>query len=99
MMQMALLRGKRIRKTQILQVSLKKEEQNRVGLCRIFMKAAECIVYLSYIYRVSIVYLSYIYRVWGLQKCFGRAAEWLESGCKMLPFARVRYYRELKGAC
>ena len=27
------------------------------------MKSAECIVYLSCIYRVSIVYLSYIYRV------------------------------------
>ncbi len=28
------------------------------------MKSAECIVYLSFIYRVSIVYLSYIYRVY-----------------------------------
>ena len=45
-----------------------------------FMKSAEYIVYLTYIYRVSIVYLSYIYRVsivfvgfkWvteGLQRC------------------------------
>ena len=28
-----------------------------------FMKSAECIVYLSCIYRISIVYLSCIYRV------------------------------------
>ena len=33
-----------------------------------FMKSAECIVYLSCIYRISIVYLSCIYRVCRLRK-------------------------------
>ena len=33
----------------------------------VVMTSAENIVYLSYIYRISIVYLSCIYRVYGLQ--------------------------------
>ena len=46
-----------------------------------FMKSAEYIVYLTYIYRVSIVYLSCIYRVCRLQMGYRRVA-------KMLSFAR-----------
>ena len=46
-----------------------------------FMKSAECIVYLSCIYRISIVYLSCIYRVCRLQG----GCKWATKG---LSFAR-----------
>ncbi len=58
-----------------------------------FMKSAECIVYLSCIYRISIVYLSCIYRVSivfvgckaaanGLQKGYHlRGKVWVLEGC------------------
>ena len=61
------------------------------------MKSAECIVYLSYIYRISIVYLSciyrisivylsYIYRVYRLQ------GGW-KAAVKVLSLARVWYLK------
>ena len=48
------------------------------------MKSAECIVYLSYIYRISIVYLSYIYRVSIVFVGCGTAVGRLKSGCMMI---------------
>ena len=76
---------------------MKKRNRVQKGLYEILTqhtKSAEYIVYLSNIYRVSIVYLSCIYRVWGLQKCFGRAARRVQKGFHlrgMVPYLRRCY--------
>ena len=47
-----------------------------------FMKSAECIVYLTCIYRISIVYLSCIYRISIVFMGFKAAANGLSKGCQ-----------------
>ena len=84
------LQGKRIKTisnlVNIAKIRISRAEQ---GLYQIIIKSAECIVYLSCIYRVSIVYLSYIYRVsivFGCNKC---AAKGFQGGGKDTAFAMM----------
>ena len=51
------------------------------------MKSAEFIVYLSYIYRVSIVYLSCIYRISIVYLSYIYRVCRLQSGCKGIVFS------------